>query len=630
MESGESRSACHRSSLRCSSKGLDWNHDDRTEHRRETRKSALRGSFLISDAAPEDCFFPEDFTEEHRQIAQTTADFAINEVMPASDAIEAKDFAVTRRLIREASDLGLASVDIPEQFGGLEMDKVSSAIVAENIGRHGSFCVAFTAHVGIGTLPIVWYGTLEQKKKYLPKLASGEFVGAYALSESTSGSDALNARTRAVLSADGSTYTLNGEKMWITNAGMADLFTVFAKCVVPGTKDEKLTAFLIERGTPGFSVGAEEHKLGIRGSSTCPLVLTNCVVPAANLLGEVGKGHHIAFNILNIGRYKLGATVLGAAKLALNQGIQYAKERKAFGKSICEFGLIQEKLADCAAGVFAGEALCYRTIGMIDRALEGVGTSDTAEIQRRIEQYAVECSIVKVWASEMYSRVADEVVQIFAGYGYVEDYPAERHYRDARINRIFEGTNEINRLLIGGWVLKSAVKGKLPLMPAIQQVMDEVMAGPAPRQEQEGPLAAERELLAAAKKLTLFAAGAATQRFAAKLADEQEVMAALADMIAEVFTLESTLLRAEKMAAKSTGAAAGSAAPVVLARLYAARSMEIVELAARKVIAAAAEGDALRTRMSILRRLAKHEPADTIALRRAAAAHMVQAGRYAL
>ncbi|MDP9051113.1 MAG: acyl-CoA dehydrogenase family protein [Acidobacteriota bacterium] len=586
------------------------------------------GSFLISDATPADCFFPEDFTDEHRQIAQTTLDFAMNEVLPASAAIEAKDFAVTRRLLREASELGLTSVDIPEEYGGLEMDKATSAIIAENIAKQGSFCVIFSAHVGIGTLPIVWYGTEEQKRKYLPKLASGEFVGAYALSEATSGSDATNARTRAVLSADGTAYTLNGEKMWITNAGMADVFTVFAKCAVPDTPDEKLTAFLVERGTPGFTVGHEEHKLGIRGSSTCPLILTDCKIPAANLLGEVGKGHRIAFNILNIGRYKLGATVLGASKLALSQAIQYAKERKAFGKPIAEFGLIQEKLADCAAGIFAGEALCYRTIGMIDAALAGVDKNNTAEILKRIEDYAAECSIVKVWASELYDKVADHVVQIFGGYGYVEEYPAERHYRDSRINRIFEGTNEINRLIISGWMIKSALKGNLALLPAIQSLMDEVMAGPVAKQDREGALAEEFDLLANAKKMTLFAAGAATQRYNTTLVDQQEVMAALADMITEVFTMESAILRAQKMTA---GVAAGSTAiAVTLARLYTAKAMDCIELAARKVIAAAAQGDMLRTQMTILRRLAKHDPADTIQLRREAAAHVVRAGKYAL
>ena len=603
-----------------------------TEPLVSTTRRIPGGAFLISDATPADCFFPEDFSEEQRQIAQTTAEFATNEVLPAHDAIEAKDFAVTRRLIREASELGLTSVDIPEEYGGLEMDKVTSAIVAENIGKQGSFCVIFAAHVGIGTLPIVWYGTPEQKRKYLPKLASGEYVGAYALSESTSGSDALNARTRAVLSADGASYTLNGEKMWITNAGMADLFTVFAKCAVPGSTDEKLTAFLIEKGTPGFTVGHEEHKLGIRGSSTCPLILADCTISAANLLGEVGKGHHIAFNILNIGRFKLGATALGAAKTALGNGIRYAKERKAFGKAICEFGLIQEKIADCAAGIFAGEALCYRTIGMIDAALAGVGKNDTAEIQKRIEDYAVECSIVKVWVSEMLDAVVDHVVQIYAGYGYVEEYPAERHYRDSRINRIFEGTNEINRLIISGWILKSAVAGKLALMPAIKTLMDEVMAGPAPKEEREGPLAAEHDLLANARKLTLFAAGAATQRFSTRLADEQEVMAALADMITEVLTMESTILRADKIAAgvAAKGSPAAAAVPVALARLYAAKSMNTVELAARRVLAAAAEGDALRTQMAILRRLAKHDPADTIALGREVAGHMVRAGKYSI
>jgi alkylation response protein AidB-like acyl-CoA dehydrogenase len=584
-------------------------------------------AFLIADATPADCFFPEDFTDEQRQIAATTAEFAEKEIVPASDAIEAKDFAVTRRLLRQAAELGLTSVDIPEQYGGLGMDKVTSAIISENIARQGSFSVVFSAHSGIGTLPILWYGTAEQKQKYLPRLATSEYVSAYALSESTSGSDATNARTRAVLSEDGSTYTLNGEKMWITNAGMADIFTVFAKCAVPGTGEEKLTAFLVDRGTPGLTIGKEEHKLGIRGSSTCPLILSDCRIPATNLLGEVGKGHRIAFNTLNIGRYKLGAAALGAAKVSLANGIRYAKERKAFGKPIADFGLIQEKIAACAAGIFAGEALCYRTIGLIDNALAGVNTDDSEEIQKRIQEYAVECSIVKVWMSEMLDGVVDEVLQIYAGYGFVEEYPAERQYRDSRINRIFEGTNEINRLIISGWVLKAASSGKLALMPAIRALMDEVMAGPVLKQETDQPLAAEADLVRAAKHLTLFASGAATQRFAAKLGEEQEVMAALADMIINVFTMESTLLRAWKMN-MTTGGQTGSAE--ALARLYVANAMDTVELAARKVLGACAEGDALRTQMAILRRLSKRDPIDTITLSRQVARDMVKAGRYSI
>jgi butyryl-CoA dehydrogenase len=586
------------------------------------------GSFLISNPAPSDCFFPEDFIEEQRQIARTTAEFALNEIVPASDAIEAKDFSVTRRLVQQASELGLTSVDIPEEYGGLEMDKVTSAIVAENIAKQGSFSVAFSAHVGIGTLPIVWYGTLEQKKRYLPKLASGEFIGAYALSESTSGSDALSARALAVLSEDGQTYTLNGEKMWITNAGFADLFTVFARCKVTEGKDagkERLTAFLIERGTPGLTIGKEEHKLGIRGSSTCPLILTDCKVPAANLLGEVGKGHHIAFNILNIGRYKLGNAAVGAAKTAIGYGIRYAKERKAFGKAIAEFGLIQEKLANAAVGIFIGEALSYRTVGMIDAALAGVDQQDAAAIQKAIEDYAVECSIVKVWDSEMLDQVVDDLVQIYGGYGYVEEYPAERAYRDSRINRIFEGTNEINRLIITGWLMKSAMSGKLALMPAIKQLMDEVMAGPGEREEREGPLADAYGLLENAKKLTLFAAGAATQRYMQQLAEQQEVMAAIADMVIDLYAMESGVLRADKMVRK------GRAEIVTaMARIYCETAMDRMEISARRIIAAVAEGDMLRTQLTILRRLTRHDPADTIALRRQIAQHILQAGRYSL
>jgi alkylation response protein AidB-like acyl-CoA dehydrogenase len=597
------------------------------------------GSFLITDPAAADCFFPEDFTDEHKQIAETTANFAVNEIMPASDQIEAKDFSVTRRLLKEAADLGLTAVDIPEEYGGLEMDKMSSAIVAENISKQASFSVAFSAHTGIGTLPLVWYGTPEQKKKYLPKIVSGEIVSAYALSESTSGSDAVNARTKAVLSADGKTYTLNGEKMWISNAGFADLFTVFAKCAIPEGPDagkEKLTAFLIERGTPGFTQGKEEHKLGIRGSSTCPLILTDCVIPAENLLGEVGKGHHIAFNILNVGRYKLGNAAIGGGRMALNNGIRYAIDRKAFGKSISEFGLIQEKIANCATGIFVGGAVCYRTVGLIDKALAGIPTEDkhnTKEIQKRIEEYAVECSIVKVWASEMLDMVVDEVLQIFAGYGYVEEFPAERAYRDARINRIFEGTNEINRLIITGWLMKSAMSGKLALMPAIKKLMDEVMSGPSEKIDREGPLADEQNLLANAKKLTLFVAGAATQKYMQQIADEQEVMGAIADMIIEVFAMESAILRAEKIATGDSAAGQSgeaSAIPVAMARLYADKAMSTIELSARKVIAAVAEGDMLRTQLTILRRLSKHDSADTISLRRQVARHMIKAGKYSL
>jgi alkylation response protein AidB-like acyl-CoA dehydrogenase len=464
------------------------------------------GAFLITDATPAQCFFPEDFTLEQKQIAQATADFATEQVMPETDAIEAKDFSITRRLIAQAAELGLTAADIPEEYGGLGLDKATSAIIAENISKQASFSVAFSAHTGIGTLPLVWYGTPAQKAKYLPKLADGSFVGAYALSESSSGSDALSARTRAVWSDDGQTYTLNGEKMWITNGGFADVYTVFAKCLIPTAdaagkpnKDagkERLTAFLIERGTPGFSNGPEEHKLGIRGSSTTPLILTDCVIPAANLLGEVGKGHHIAFNILNVGRYKLGNAAVGGAKMSFANSVKYAKERKAFGKSISEFGLIQQKLADMATGIFIGEAVCYRTVGMIDQALAEIDRNDTRAIQAQIESYAVECSIVKVWTSEMLDMVVDEGLQIFAGYGYVEEFPAERAYRDSRINRIFEGTNEINRLIITGWLLKSATSGKLALMPAIRRWPAGLGVRPSGFREEADPVRRRRRFAA--------------------------------------------------------------------------------------------------------------------------------------
>ena len=595
-----------------------------TMNQAATAAAPKGGSFLVEELQPQDVFTPEDFSDEHRQIAKTAAEFTLNEVVPEAKEIEAKNFEVTLGLLRRAGDLGLMAVDIPEAYGGLEMDKVSSALVTESLSRLASFAVAFAAHAGIGTLPIVWYGTEAQKRKYLPKLATGEWIAAYALSESSSGSDALNCRTRAVLSEDGRHYVLNGEKMWITNSGFADLFTVFGK--IDG---EKFSAFLVERNAPGLTIGAEEHKLGIRGSSTCPLILADCKVPVENLLGEPGKGQHIAFNILNVGRFKLGAACVGGARYGFENAVQYAKERKAFGKSISEFGLIQEKLAECAAGIYAGESMIYRTAGMIDAALAGVDTQAAGasrEIQKRIEEYAVECSILKVWGSEMLDMVADHVLQIFAGYGYVEEYPAERAYRDSRINRIFEGTNEINRLIITGWLMKRAMAGQVPLLAAIKRLMDEVLSGPGQEEEREGPLAGERKLLTNAKKLALFAAGAASQRYMLALADQQEVMGALADCIMEIYALESSILRAEKLLARG----ASAKQPVALTQFYAAKAFGIVEASARKVIRATAEGDALRTQMAILRRLAKVEPADTIAVGRAIARHAIAAGRYAL
>ena len=392
------------------------------------------GSFLIEDRTPDEVFTPEDFTEQHLLIAQTAEEFALKEIVPNAEKMEHKDFSVSRELVRKAGELGLSGVDVPEEYGGMQLDKVTSAIVADRIAKYAGFSTTWGAHACIGTLPIVYFGTEEQKKKYLPGLANGTTVGAYALSESSSGSDALNCRTRATLSADGKHYLLNGEKMWITNAGFADLFIVFAK--VDG---EKFTAFIVERTFPGFAVGAEEHKMGIRGSSTCPLILNDCKVPVENVLGEIGKGHHIAFNVLNVGRFKLGAGAIGAARNSLESAIAYAKQRKAFGKVIADFGLVREKLANMAAGIFVGEAMAYRTVGMIDAAIEQLGDahSDMAQARKVFDEYAVECSILKVWGSEFIDYVVDETVQIYGGYGFVEEYPAERGYRDARINQDF-------------------------------------------------------------------------------------------------------------------------------------------------------------------------------------------------
>jgi alkylation response protein AidB-like acyl-CoA dehydrogenase len=584
------------------------------------------GSFLLEERQTADVFTPEDFSEQQQMIGQTTEEFAVNEILPQAEKIEHKDYSVSRDLLKKAGDLGLSAAEIPEAYGGLELDKVTAAIIADHMAKYAGFATTWGAHSGIGLLPIVYFGTEEQKKKYLPRLATGETVGAYALSEATSGSDAMNCRARAVLSPDGKHYILNGEKMWITNAGFADLFTVFAK--IDG---EKFSAFLVERTFPGFSVGAEEHKMGIRGSSTCPIILNDCKVPVENLLGEIGKGHVIAFNILNVGRFKLGAMCVGGARVSLESAVSYAKQRKAFGKTIGDFGLVREKIANMATLIYVGESLVYRTVGMMDELLSEIDSASpdaTKERRKAIEEYAVECSILKVWGSEMIDYVVDETLQIYAGYGFVEEYPAERAYRDARINRIFEGTNEINRLIITGFLLKRAMSGQLPLMPAIKKLMDEVLSGPSTSEEIEGALPEERKLVAQAKKLGLFVSGSATQKYMQAIQDQQEVMGAIADMTIEIYAMESAVLRAQKMVElKGEGPAALALA---MTRVYLTQAFEKVEAAARKVIADVAEGDMLRTQLAIVRRLAKHEPFNTIALRQHIAQKTIEAGKYQL
>ena len=587
--------------------------------------AAAGGSFLLESRTPSEILTPEDLNEEQRQIAATAARFAREEILPRVAAIEAKEPGAMVELLRKAADLGFTAVDTPEEYGGMGLDKVSSTLITDHVSVLASFSTAFGAHIGIATLPLVWYGTEAQKQRCLPKLATCEWIGAYALSEASSGSDAMNVRTRATLSPDGAHYILNGEKQWITNGGTADLYTVFAK--IDG---EKFSAFLIERGTPGLTVGAEEHKLGIRGSSTCPLVLQDCKIPKENLLGEAGKGHHIAFNVLNVGRLKLGVACIGGARHALAAMIRYAKERHAFGKAIAEFGLIQRKISAATTQLYAAESMAYRTAGLIDARLaklDAENPEQRIDAARNIEEYAVECSILKVYGSEMLTLVADELIATMGGYGYTEEYPAERTYRDARINRIFEGTNEINRLIITGWMMKRAMSGKLPLLAAIKRVMDEVMQPPSFDGAAGSGESLEREaaVLAAVRKMALFAAGVASQRFMTGLEEQQEIVADLADMISQVYALESALLRARKLAAAGRSSAEPAAA---MTGLLADETMGLAEQASRRVLAACGQGDALMTQLAILRRLARFTPADPVALSRTVAKHAIALERY--
>jgi butyryl-CoA dehydrogenase len=583
--------------------------------------AAPGGSFLLESRTPAEIFTPEDLNEEQRQIAATAMRFAREEVLPAMVAVEAKRPGAMVALLRKAAELGFTAVDVPEEYGGMGMDKITSSLITDHISVLASFSTAFGAHIGIATLPLAWYGTEEQKQRYLPKLATCEWIGAYGLSEASSGSDAMNIRTRATLSPDGAHYVLNGEKQWLTNGGTASLYTVFAK--IDG---EKFTAFLVERDTPGLTVGAEEHKLGIRGSSTCPLVLQDCKIPKENLLGEAGKGHHIAFNVLNMGRFKLGVACVGGARHALGHMIRYAKERRSFGKAIAEMGLIQRKISSSAARLYAAESMVYRTAGLLDASLANIDEKQT-DVPRNIGEYAVECSILKVYGSEMLALVCDELVATMGGYGYVEEYPAERLYRDARINRIFEGTNEINRLIITGWLMKRASTGKLPLLGAIKQMMEEVMQPPSfdGGSDADLPFARETAALATTRKMALFAAGVASQRFITELEEQQEIVADLADMISQIYALESSLLRARKLAEaghKSAGCAAGMTA------LIADESIALAEQASRRILAACGEGDALSTQLAILRRLARFTPADSVALSRQVAKRCIELERY--
>jgi butyryl-CoA dehydrogenase len=524
--------------------------------------------------------------------------------------------------LRKAGELGLLGIGVPEEFGGLEMDDVTALLVAEHIAKYASFSSTVGAHSTIGTLPLVYFGTEEQKRKYLPRLTSGEMIGAYCLSEPHAGSDALAARTRADLDPSGTHYLLNGEKMWITNGGWAGLYTVFAK--VGG---EKFTAFLVERDFPGVRVGAEEKKMGIKGSSTCPVILENAQVPVENVLGDIGRGHIIAFNILNVGRLKLGAGCVGGAKKILAISIQYAKDRKAFGHAIADFGLIQHKLAEMAIRTFASETLVYRTGGLIDAQLSSFSwrQPDAGKtVLKVVEEFAVECSIAKVWPSEALDYIVDEGVQIHGGYGYHQDYAVERAYRDSRINRIFEGTNEINRLLITGMLLKRAQKGQIPLMGAAESLISEMLSGPAVAADaSDGALAAERQIVVNIKKIALLSAGVAFQRFLTDLENQQEILAEISNVIMDAYASESALLRAEKLVQGGRGAHA-SDMTAVLVRDALGRA----ETSARSVLAACSEGDTLRANLGFLRRFTRFEPVNSVEIRRRIASRLIEAEKY--
>jgi alkylation response protein AidB-like acyl-CoA dehydrogenase len=578
------------------------------------------GGFLLGSSLPQDIFTPVDLNDDQRLLGRTVEEFIAKEILPRIAELEKHKEGLMPELVRRAGEIGLLGAGIPEEYGGAALDRISMAILSEKLGVYSSFAVAFGAHTGIGTIPLVYFGTDEQKRKYLPRIASGELLACYALSEPQAGSDALAARARAVLSPDGKSWLLSGQKMWITSGGFSDLFIVFAK--VDG---EKFSAFIVERGTPGFSIGAEENKMGIRGSSTVPLFFENAPVPRENLLHEIGRGHIVAFNTLNAGRFSLGASCAGGAKHLLALSSKYSRERTAFGKSLSEFGLIKGKLGEMAIRTYALESMIYRTAGMIEGAVSTSGTDKVKQAMQVLEEYAIESSITKVTGSETLDYCADEAVQIFGGYGFHEDYPVARIYRDSRINRIFEGTNEINRMLIIQMLLKRAMAGVLPLIPAAKNLSNELLSGPSFEDTPAGAFAEEERSLAQAKKVFLLAAGAAVEAFRDQLTEHQEIVASLSNVVMDVYAMESSLLRAQKSAAAS-GAAANLMADA--ARAFACDAMDRVEKDARTALAATSHGDTLATQLAALRRLAKHAPVDTIAIRRRVADAVLAQNRY--
>jgi alkylation response protein AidB-like acyl-CoA dehydrogenase len=581
------------------------------------------GSFLIESCAPEDVFSPADLTDDQKLIGQTAEEFVRNEVVPAIPDLEQHKAGLMAGLLKKAGEIGLLGGGVPEEYGGAGLDKVSTVQLAEKLSAYASFGVSHGGHSGIGTLPIVFFGTDEQKKKYLPVLATGEKLAAYCLSEPQAGSDAQNSRTRAVLSPDGRSWILNGQKMWITNGGFADVYIVFAK--VDG---EKFSCFIVERSFPGFSIGAEEKKMGLKGSSTTAIYFENCVVPKENLLHEIGRGHIVAFNILNAGRFSLGCYCAGGSKDTLEIASKYAKERVAFGKPIAEFGLIREKLAEMAIRTFAVESMIYRSAGLMDRAIAaaGPGADKSQHSMKVFEEYAIESSISKVYGSELLDYVVDEAVQIFGGYGFHEDYPVARSYRDSRVNRIFEGTNEINRMLIIQMLMKRATTGALPLMQAGAKLRDEIMAGPSFEEPAEGGWAAEERILAGVKKAFLLAAGAALEKYRERLADQEEVVAALSDIVMVSYAIESSLRRVQK--AEAARGAASAAVMADAARVFLHDAADRVEIGARRALAAVLEGDMLRTQLAVLRRFLKRDPVDTVAMRQRVAAAVLVGDRY--